>query len=274
MFLMPSLFEPCGLSQMIAMRYGTLPIVRETGGLRDSVIPYNHFTGEGTGFSFANFNGDEMRDCALEAAEVFWTDKDAWGGIMANAMGADFSWDRAARQYIDIYRGLHPEVELAAEKPGPDEKPRPDEKPQPEPKISTRPKPVMPSKAKAVTTPKPKAKAVPKARKTSSAKPAPKATKPTAKAKPVSAKASTTKPKPAAKPATAKASAAKPKTTKPTTAKASTAKSKSAVKPATAKASTTKPKPAGKTATKPAAAKPKARNVSSLKKKGSSAGRG
>lgn len=110
LFLMPSQFEPCGLSQMISMRYGTLPVVRETGGLKDSVVPYNKFTGEGTGFSFANFNGDEFAATVLNACEVFWTDKDAWEGLMRNAMGADFGWRRAANQYLDAYHDLHPEV--------------------------------------------------------------------------------------------------------------------------------------------------------------------
>ena len=110
LFLMPSQFEPCGLSQMIAMRYGTLPVVRETGGLADSVIPYNRFTGEGDGFSFANFNADEMRDCLLNACEVFWTDHEAWHRLQVQAMEKDFGWHRAADDYVDIYHGLHPEV--------------------------------------------------------------------------------------------------------------------------------------------------------------------
>ena len=108
--LMPSEFEPCGLSQMIAMRYGTLPVVRETGGLQDSVVAYNKFTGEGTGFRFANMNADEMADCLLNACEVFWADKDAWTKLQKQAMSADFSWSRAADQYLDIYHGLHPEI--------------------------------------------------------------------------------------------------------------------------------------------------------------------
>ena len=110
MFLMPSLFEPCGLSQLISMRYGTLPIVRETGGLKDTVTPYNRYTGEGTGFSFANFNGEEMCDCVLNACEVFWTDKQAWSSLQRQAMGQDFSWTVAANRYIDLYSTLHPEV--------------------------------------------------------------------------------------------------------------------------------------------------------------------
>ena len=78
----PSLFEPCGLSQMIAMRYGTLPIVRETGGLKDTVIPYNQYTGEGTGFSFTHFNGDEMADAVFRAARLFWDNRDAFNGLV------------------------------------------------------------------------------------------------------------------------------------------------------------------------------------------------
>ena len=108
--LMPSEFEPCGLSQMIAMRYGTLPVVRETGGLKDSVTPYNQYTGEGTGFSFANMNADEMAQCLLAACEVFWTDKDRWQQLQRQAMYADFSWKRAAEDYIDCYHRLHPEI--------------------------------------------------------------------------------------------------------------------------------------------------------------------
>ncbi|SEH47220.1 MULTISPECIES: glycogen synthase GlgA [Atopobiaceae] len=108
--LMPSEFEPCGLSQMIAMRYGTLPVVRETGGLQDSVIPYNQYTGEGTGFRFANMNADEMANVLLDACEVFWTDKKAWKRIQKQAMETDFSWSRAADDYLDMYYGLHPEL--------------------------------------------------------------------------------------------------------------------------------------------------------------------
>ena len=110
LLLMPSEFEPCGLSQMIAMRYGTLPVVRETGGLRDSVQPYNKFTGEGTGFSFANMNADEMADTLLGACEIFWTNQDAWAQLQQQAMATDFSWRRAANDYMDIYHNLHPEI--------------------------------------------------------------------------------------------------------------------------------------------------------------------
>ncbi len=110
MLLMPSLFEPCGLAQMIAMRYGTLPVVRETGGLKDSVIPYNQYTGEGTGFSFANYNAHEMMNTVLLAAELYRSQPDAWNKLMDNAMAQDFSWEKAAEQYSAIYYSTHPEL--------------------------------------------------------------------------------------------------------------------------------------------------------------------
>ena len=109
-FLMPSQFEPCGLSQMIAMRYGTLPLVRETGGLNDTVQAYNKFTGEGTGFRFANYNGDEMCGILLEAAELFWTQPEVWEQLRVQAMDQDFTWRKSANDYIDLYHLLHPEV--------------------------------------------------------------------------------------------------------------------------------------------------------------------
>ena len=114
MFLMPSKFEPCGLSQIIAMRYGTLPIVRETGGLKDTVVPYNEFTGEGTGFSFSNFNGDEMGDAVFRAARLFWDNREAWNQLVTQAMSQDFSWTRSADKYLDLYFFMHPEIERPA----------------------------------------------------------------------------------------------------------------------------------------------------------------
>lgn len=114
MFLMPSKFEPCGLSQIIAMRYGTLPIVRETGGLKDTVVPYNEFTGEGTGFSFTNFNGDEMGDAVFRAARLFWDNREAWNQLVTQAMSQDFSWTRSADKYLDLYFFMHPEIERPA----------------------------------------------------------------------------------------------------------------------------------------------------------------
>ena len=95
---------------MIAMRYGTLPVVRETGGLKDSVEPYNQFTGEGTGFSFANMNADEMADCLLTACWIYRDNKDAWRELQKHGMTTDFSWDRAAVDYLNLFHSLHPEV--------------------------------------------------------------------------------------------------------------------------------------------------------------------
>lgn len=105
MLLMPSQFEPCGLSQMICMRYGTIPIVRETGGLKDSVTPYNKYTGEGNGFSFANYNAHEMLYTIDRTLETF-KNKGAWATLMHSAMATDFSWDVSASHYIDLYRKL------------------------------------------------------------------------------------------------------------------------------------------------------------------------
>lgn len=138
MFLMPSKFEPCGLSQIIAMRYGTLPIVRETGGLKDTVQPYNEFTGEGTGFSFSNFNGDEMGDAVFRAARLFWDNREAWNQLVTQAMSQDFSWTRSADKYLDLYFFMHPEIERpaavvdepeAVAKPVAAEKPKTEKKP-------------------------------------------------------------------------------------------------------------------------------------------------
>jgi len=105
MFLMPSKMEPCGLSQMIAMRYGTIPIVRETGGLRDTVIPYNGFTGEGTGFTFSNFNADEMLGAVGRAISAYESEE-VWSWLMRHAMTADFSWTASAQEYKKLYKSL------------------------------------------------------------------------------------------------------------------------------------------------------------------------
>jgi len=102
-FLMPSRFEPCGLSQLISMRYGTIPIVRETGGLADTVIPYNEYTGEGTGFSFATYNADDMLHVINYAMRTYYDNKDAWGKLVQNAMKQDFSWEVSADKYINLY---------------------------------------------------------------------------------------------------------------------------------------------------------------------------
>ena len=105
-FLMPSLFEPCGLSQLMSLRYGTLPIVRETGGLKDTVEPYNEFEKTGTGFSFANYNAHEMLASVRYAESIYYDKKRDWNKIVERAMNADFSWKNSARHYEEMYRGL------------------------------------------------------------------------------------------------------------------------------------------------------------------------
>lgn len=110
MFLMPSQFEPCGIGQLIAMRYLTVPIVRETGGLKDTVQPYNETTGEGTGFSFAHYNAHDML-YTIEQAVRYYSDKDVWSQLLSNIQEKDFSWRSSALQYIDVYEQLvQPEV--------------------------------------------------------------------------------------------------------------------------------------------------------------------
>ena len=105
-FLMPSLFEPCGLSQLMSLRYGTVPIVRETGGLKDTVEPYNEYEKTGTGFSFANYNAHEMLAIIRYAKKTYFNDRRAWNEMVLRAMKQDFSWDASAREYEKLYDGL------------------------------------------------------------------------------------------------------------------------------------------------------------------------
>lgn len=105
-FLMPSLFEPCGLSQLMALRYGTVPVVRETGGLIDTVQPYNEFEGTGTGFSFSNYNAHEMLATIRYAEHIYYDKKDDWYKIVDRAMAADFSWHISAKKYQEMYDWL------------------------------------------------------------------------------------------------------------------------------------------------------------------------
>ena len=105
-FLMPSRFEPCGLSQLISMRYATVPIVRETGGLKDTVLPYNEYTGEGLGFSFDSFNSSNMMHVINYAKDVYYNKKDAWKGLMKACMNKDYSWKISAEKYLQMYRNL------------------------------------------------------------------------------------------------------------------------------------------------------------------------
>lgn len=272
MFLMPSKFEPCGLSQIIAMRYGTLPIVRETGGLKDTVIPYNEFTGEGTGFSFTNFNGDEMGDAVFRAARLFWDNRDAWNQLVTQAMSQDFSWTRSADKYLDLYFFMHPEierpvavVEAAVEEPKTDEKPVEAEPAKAEPKVKAEValeaedevKPAAKPAAKKTTTRKTTTKKATTtkaaATKTTAAKTTTTRKRTTAAAKKAAeaeaapeVKAEVAEAKPAAK-APAKTAAKKTTTT---VKKATAAKKTTATKSTAAKATATKVAP--KAAAKPA----------------------
>lgn len=259
MFLMPSKFEPCGLSQIIAMRYGTLPIVRETGGLKDTVIPYNEFTGEGTGFSFSNFNGDEMGDAVFRAARLFWDNRDAWNQLVTQAMSQDFSWTRSADKYLDLYFFMHPEIErpasvvdepeavaepVAAEEPKTEEKPVEAEPAKAEPEAKAEVKPAAKPAAKKTATRKTTAKKV------TATKAA--ATKTTAAKTTTTRKRTTAAAKKAAEAEAAPEVKADVAEAKP----AASAPAKTAAKKTTATKSTTTTKPAAAKATPKSAAKP------------------
>jgi starch synthase len=105
MFLMPSLFEPCGLGQLIALRYGSIPIVRETGGLKDTIMAYNEYTGEGNGFSFKNYNSDELYNIIQYSLRIY-ENKKVWNNLIRNAMNSDNSWNKSAQVYLNLYREL------------------------------------------------------------------------------------------------------------------------------------------------------------------------
>lgn len=257
MFLMPSKFEPCGLSQIIAMRYGTLPIVRETGGLKDTVIPYNEFTGEGTGFSFSNFNGDEMGDAVFRAARLFWDNRDAWNQLVTQAMSQDFSWTRSADKYLDLYFFMHPEIERPAVVV---DEPEASAEPVAAEEHKTEEKPVEAEPAKA--EPQVKVEAAPEAE--AEVKPAAKpAAKKTTTRKTTAKKATTTKAA-ATKTAAAKTTAAKATTTR----KRTTAAAKKAAEAEAApevKAEVAKAKPATKAPAKTAAKKTTATKLTTTK---------
>jgi len=105
-FLMPSLFEPCGLSQLIALGYGTIPIVRQTGGLKDTVEPYNRFTSSGTGFGFMNYNAHEMLHAIRDAEALYYDNKREWNKMIDRAMAVDYSWNVSAKKYQGMYDWL------------------------------------------------------------------------------------------------------------------------------------------------------------------------
>lgn len=275
MFLMPSKFEPCGLSQIIAMRYGTLPIVRETGGLKDTVIPYNEFTGEGTGFSFSNFNGDEMGDAVFRAARLFWDNRDAWNQLVTQAMSQDFSWTRSADKYLDLYFFMHPEIERPA---APVEAAVADEEPAPveEPVVAEAAAPVEEPKAEEpVAAEETKAEAKPAA--DAEVKPAAKpAAKKTTARKTTAKKATASKSTTASKTSAAKTTATKATAAKTATAKATTTRKRTtaAVKKATeaevvpevkAETAAAEVKPAAKAPAKAAAKKTTAKKTTATK---------
>lgn len=244
MFLMPSKFEPCGLSQIIAMRYGTLPIVRETGGLKDTVIPYNEFTGEGTGFSFSNFNGDEMGDAVFRAARLFWDNRDAWNRLVTQAMSQDFSWTRSADKYLDLYFFMHPEIERPAAVT----------------EVAAVDEPAAAEAEPAATVKEPAAAEEPKAEEKPAAEAEVKpAVKPAAKkttARKTKAKKATTTKAAASKTSAAKATAAKASTTRNRTTAASKQAAKAEVAPEVkAETATAEAKPAAKAPAKTAAKK-------------------
>ena len=287
MFLMPSKFEPCGLSQIIAMRYGTLPIVRETGGLKDTVQPYNEFTGEGTGFSFSHFNGDEMGDAVFRAARLFWDNRKAWDQLVTQAMSQDFSWTRSADKYLDLYFFMHPEIErpvaveaaaaveepvaaeaepaapvkepAAAEEPKAEEKPADDGEVKPTAKPAAKKTTTRKTTAKKATTTKAATSKTTAAKATTTRKRTTAAAKKTVEAEAApevkteaTAEATTAEAKTAAK-APAKTAAKKTTATK-TATKTATAKKATATKSPATKAATTKAaaKTAPKSAAKPA----------------------
>ncbi|MCR5807580.1 MAG: glycogen synthase GlgA [Oscillospiraceae bacterium] len=104
--LVPSLFEPCGLTQLIALRYGTVPIVRETGGLKDTVIPYNEYDGTGIGFSFANYNGDELLNTINYAKHIYYDYRKEWDQMVIRGMKTDYSWATSAKKYEELYERI------------------------------------------------------------------------------------------------------------------------------------------------------------------------
>lgn len=267
MFLMPSKFEPCGLSQIIAMRYGTLPIVRETGGLKDTVQPYNEFTGEGTGFSFTNFNGDEMGDAVFRAARLFWDNRDAWNQLVTQAMSQDFSWTRSADKYLDLYFFMHPEIERPAAVEAAAEKA------EAEPEVVAEAEPVVEAPA-AAEEPKTEEKPV-EAKSEVKVEAAPEAeAKPAAKP---TAKKTTTRKTTAKKATTTMAAATKTDAAKTTTAKATTTRKRTtaAAKKAAeaeiapevkAETATAEAKPVAKAPAKSAAKKTAASKTATTKK--------
>ncbi len=216
MFLMPSLFEPCGLSQLISLRYGTLPITRETGGLRDTVLAYNEYTGEGNGFTFLYYNAHDMLHVIENAVRMFHEQRDVFNGLAIRAMKGQYGWDQSAKQYLALYRKLLGIEEPPVEAPSPEKKPAPRKKAAPKAKPAEK-KPVKKEAAKQAPaeekaeTPKAAPAKKPAAKKAVKAEPAekkaaaPKAAKKAPARKPAAKKAEAPAKAEAAEPAVKKA---------------------------------------------------------------------
>lgn len=220
-FLMPSLFEPCGLSQLVSMMYGTVPVVRETGGLKDTVFPYNEYTGEGNGFSFANINAHEFLFITKYACDLYRHHKDVWDDIVKAGMSGDYSWTKSAGEYAGLYSLItgipytNPFAPVA------------------EPEVVAEP-----AVAETVVEEKAEPKKKPAAKKTTTKKADAEKKEPAKKApaKKSTAKKTTSKKAPAKKPASKKADTEKTPAVKKAPAKKTTTKKPAAKKPATKKA--------------------------------------
>ena len=159
MFLMPSKFEPCGLSQMISLRYGCVPIVRETGGLRDTVLSYNHYNNAGNGFTFFNYNAHDMLFTIRRAIRYYVTKPEVWKTLQQRGMQGDYSWGISAETYMQLYMSILPQVEEAAapaveEAPKPARKPRAKKAAEPKAEGEEKPKAARKPRAKKVAEPK------------------------------------------------------------------------------------------------------------------------
>ena len=172
MFLMPSQFEPCGLSQMIALRYGCVPIVRETGGLRDTVLSYNHYNNAGNGFSFFNYNAHDMLFVIRRALRYFWDHKEIWRQLQERGMRGDYSWNASAETYLSLYMNMLAQPDKAEEAPAAEAAPKKAASRKPAAKKPAAEKKAAPKKpaAKKPAAPKPETEKKPAPRKRAASK--------------------------------------------------------------------------------------------------------
>jgi len=172
MFLMPSQFEPCGLSQMIALRYGCVPIVRETGGLRDTVLSYNHYNNAGNGFSFFNYNAHDMLFVIRRALRYFWDHKEIWRQLQERGMRGDYSWNASAETYLSLYMNMLAQPDKAEEAPAAEAAPKKTASRKPAAKKPAAEKKAAPKKpaAKKPAAPKPETEKKPAPRKRAASK--------------------------------------------------------------------------------------------------------